>query len=90
MAATKINLTKLACTTNANAVRDRSYEKIFTRKFIIQKFPYTKISRSTVYYVYMWEIYTLPSIKAVVTSGNGCITNLKQDPKKFDIRWGQD
>ena len=43
MAATKINLTKLACTINANAVRGRSYEKflqenlsyesLFTRKF---------------------------------------------------------
>ena len=42
MAATKINLTKLACTINANAVRGRSYEKFFTRKFIIRKFLYTK------------------------------------------------
>ena len=48
MAATKINLTKLVCTINANAVRGRSYENFFTRKFIIRKFLYTKISRSTV------------------------------------------
>ena len=35
-------------TINANAVRGRSYENFFTRKFIIRKFLYTKISRSTV------------------------------------------
>ena len=52
MAATKINLTKLACTIIANAVRGRSYENFFTQKFIIRKFLYTKISRST---VYKWE-----------------------------------
>ena len=46
MAATKINLTKLARTINANAVRGRSYEKV-----IIRKFPYTKISISTVYLI---------------------------------------
>ena len=70
MAATKINLTKLACTINANAVRGRSYEKFFTRKFIIQKFPYTKISRSTVYYVYMWEIYNGDNSTKHKSSGN--------------------
>ena len=56
MAATKINLTKLARTSNINAVRGRSYEIFFTRKFTIRKFLYTKISRSTAYnmntYVY--------------------------------------
>ena len=48
MAAMKINLTKLACTINANVVRGHSYEILFTRKFIIRKFLYTKISKSTV------------------------------------------
>ena len=48
MVATKINLTKLVCAINANAVRGRSYEILLTQKFIIQKFLYTKISRSTV------------------------------------------
>ena len=47
MVATKINPQKLACTINANEVRGRSYNNLFTRK-IIQKFLYTKISRSTV------------------------------------------
>ena len=41
---------KLACTISANAVRGRSYENFFTQKFIIRKFIYTKISRSTVYH----------------------------------------
>ena len=36
------------CTININVVRDCSYENFFTRKFIIQKFLDTKISRSTV------------------------------------------
>ena len=44
----EINLTKFVRTINANAVRGRAYEIFFTRKFIIQKFLYTKISRSTV------------------------------------------
>ena len=35
-------------TISTNTVRGRSYKKIFTRKFIIRKFLYTKISRSTV------------------------------------------
>ena len=35
-------------TINPNAVRGCSYEKFFTRKFIIRKFLCTKISRSTV------------------------------------------
>ena len=42
-------LRKLACAINANAVRGRSYENFFTQKFIIRKFLYTKISRSTVH-----------------------------------------
>ena len=36
------------CTINANTVRGCSYENFFTRKFIIRKFLYTKIFRSTV------------------------------------------
>ena len=49
MAATKILiLRKLTCTINLNAVRGRSHKHFFTRKFIIQKFLYTKISRSMV------------------------------------------
>ena len=49
MAATKINLTKKCIRTiNVNVVRGRSYEKISTQKFIIRKFPNTKISRSIV------------------------------------------
>ena len=48
MVATKINLTKLARTINTNAVRDRYYKNFFTQKINIQKFLYTKISRSTV------------------------------------------
>ena len=45
MAATKINLTKLVCTINANVVRGRSYEKNFLHKnlsyesFFTRKFP---------------------------------------------------
>ena len=45
----KLILRKLARTSNANAVRGCSCE-IFYTKFIIRKFLYTKISRSTVYY----------------------------------------
>ena len=50
MAATKINLMKLVHTIDANVVRGRSNEKFFTRKFIIRRFLYMKISRSTVIY----------------------------------------
>ena len=32
-------------TININVVRDRSYENFSTQKFIIQKFPNTKISK---------------------------------------------
>ena len=45
MVATKINLTKLART---NAVRGCSYKIFLHKKINIQKFLYTKISRSTV------------------------------------------
>ena len=51
MAAMKINLTKLACTINANAVnavRGRSYENFFTQKFII----YTKVSLHENFQIY--------------------------------------
>ena len=48
MAATKINLTKVVCTINDNAVRGRFYENFVVWKFIIQKFLCMKISRSTV------------------------------------------
>ena len=44
----KLILRKLACTINAHAVRGRSYQNIFTQKFIVQTFLYMKISRSTV------------------------------------------
>ena len=50
MAAMKLILQKLVHAINANTVRGRSYEKNFTRKFIIQKFLHMKISRSTVFY----------------------------------------
>ena len=40
------------CTTNVYVVRDCSYENFCTRKFIIQKFVNTKISRSTVYGIF--------------------------------------
>ena len=46
MAATKINLTKLVRTINANTVRGCSYEKFFTQKFL-----YMKISRSMVFLI---------------------------------------
>ena len=49
MAATKINLTKLVRTIAANVIRGHLYENFFTQKFIIQKFLYMRISRSTVY-----------------------------------------
>ena len=42
------NYMKIIAHYYANAVRGRSYKNYFTRKFIIQKFLYTKISRSTV------------------------------------------
>ena len=48
MAAMKINLTKISMHYYADAVRGRSYENFFTRIFIVRKFLYTKISRSTV------------------------------------------
>ena len=39
---------KLVHTSNANAVRGHSYKNFLARKFIVRKFPYKKISRSTV------------------------------------------
>ena len=54
MVATKLILRKLASTINANAARGHSYENFFTRKFIIRKSLYTKISRSTVFWIKYW------------------------------------
>ena len=58
MAATKLNHTKISAHCNANVVRGRSYEKFFTQKFIIRKFLYTKISRSTVDHSYITVVYS--------------------------------
>ena len=48
MVARKLILRKLLHTINTNVVRGRSYENFYTRKFIVRKFLYIKISRSTV------------------------------------------
>ena len=53
---------------NANAVRDRSHENFFTRKFIIRKFLHTKISRSTVVtHILSWITRCL----ALITTNGG-------------------
>ena len=43
------------CPINVNVVRGRSYENFSTQKFIIRKFPNTKISRFTVLLIHMYQ-----------------------------------
>ena len=55
----KLILRKRMHTINVNVVRGRSYEKFSTQKFIIRKFPNTKISRSTVRaHITDWKLHT--------------------------------
>ena len=57
MAATKINLTKTHAHyivySTINVVQGLSYKNFSTQKFVIRKFHYTKISRSTILYVHV-------------------------------------
>ena len=69
MAATKINLTKLACIINDNAVRGCSYENFLTRKFIIRKF----LTRKFPDLQYYKKVHSMPGTGLHIRTGQALL-----------------